>query len=67
MTRTSDEAAVVRFPPRRSAAVWIMRDGKAWIVIAGAHGWEHGSRQAADHDAQWLGRNLSLPIRAATS
>jgi hypothetical protein len=67
MTRTSDETAVVRFPMRRSPAVWVMREGEAWIVVAGAHGWAHGSRQAADHDAAWLGRNLGLPIRAATS
>jgi hypothetical protein len=60
----SNDAAVVRFPMRRSLAVWITRDGPAWLVLAGEHGWLHGSRQEADRDAQWLGRNLNLPVRA---
>jgi hypothetical protein len=62
-----NDGAISRFPPRRSAAVWVMREGQAWIVIAAEHGWLHGSQQAADDDAQWLGRNLGLPIRAVTS
>jgi hypothetical protein len=62
-----NDAAIVRFPGRRAAAIWIAREGQAWIVIAGSHGWAHGSRPEADRDAQWLGHNLGLPIRAITS
>jgi hypothetical protein len=62
-----NDAAIVRFPPRRSAAVWVMREGQGWLVVAAEHGWLYGSRQEADRDAAWLERNLGLPIRAATS
>jgi hypothetical protein len=58
------ECKVARFPMRRSLAVWITRDGSAWLVLAGEQGWLFGSRQEADRDAQWLGRNLGLPVRA---
>jgi hypothetical protein len=58
-----DDGTIVRFPGRRSCAVLIVRDGPTWVVLAGSHGWQHGSRREADHDAQWLGRNLGLPIR----
>jgi hypothetical protein len=64
---TNNTAVALRFPMRRSAAIWVMPEGQAWLVIAAEHGWLHGSRQAADDDAQWLGRNLGLPIRAVTS
>lgn len=61
-----DSNTVERFPMRRSRAVWITRDGGAWLVLAGEYGWLFGSRVEADRDAQWLARNLGLPIRAAT-
>jgi hypothetical protein len=60
------DAAVVRFPGRRSSAVWVVPEGKTWVVLAGDHGWQHGSRREADRDARWLGQNLNLPIRKAT-
>jgi hypothetical protein len=63
----SNDTAVVRFPPRRSAVVWVIPEGKGWLVVSGSHGWLHGSRRDADRDAQWLGRNLGLPIRAIMS
>jgi hypothetical protein len=57
-------AAVVRFPPRRSAAVWLLqaREG-GWLVLARGHGWIHGSRSDALATARWLARNLGFPIR----
>jgi hypothetical protein len=55
--------SIIRFPPRRSAAVWILNDEGAWLVLAGSNGWLHGDRSAAFEDAQWLARNLQLPIR----
>jgi hypothetical protein len=55
---------ITRFPARRSLAVWITRDGPAWLALAGEHGWLHGSREEAECDAQWLGQNLGLPVRA---
>jgi hypothetical protein len=59
-----DSITVERFPMRRSRAIWITREGHAWLVLAGEHGWLRGSRQEADRDAQWLGHNLGLPVRA---
>jgi hypothetical protein len=56
-------ADVISFPMRRSLAIWITRDGPAWIVLAGEHGWLHGSRDEAAADARWLARNLGLPLR----
>jgi hypothetical protein len=61
-----NDAAIVRFPPCRSAVVWITREGPAWLVLAGEHGWQHGSRDAADEDAAWMARNLGLPVRTVT-
>jgi hypothetical protein len=54
----------IRFPMRVSRAVWVLADGPAWLVLAGDHGWLHGSRSEADRDARWLSLNLGLPIRA---
>jgi hypothetical protein len=57
-------AAVVLFPARRLAAVWILplhADG--WLVLVGAHGWLHGDYDTAVEDARWLARNNGLPIR----
>jgi hypothetical protein len=48
---------------RRSLAVWITRDGPAWLVLAGEHGWLFGSRDEADAEAKWLSGNFGLPIR----
>jgi hypothetical protein len=60
-------SAVIRFPPRRSAAVWLLqpREG-GWLVLARGHGWLHGSRSDALANASWLARNLDLSIREAT-
>jgi hypothetical protein len=59
---------VVRFPPRRSAAVIICkeRDGDGWMVIAGAPGWLCGSLTQARAEARWLSDNLGLPVREAS-
>jgi hypothetical protein len=58
-------SVVVRFPPRRMAAVFICeeRSGDAWLVIAGSHAWLHGDRRSALADAYWLSSNLGLPVR----
>jgi hypothetical protein len=55
---------IIRFPPRRCAAVWLLRahDG-GWLVLARGHGWLHGSRSAALETARWLATNLGFPIR----
>jgi hypothetical protein len=54
---------LVRFPPRRSAAIRIIREDDGWLVLTGAHGWLHGDAKSARSDAQWLAQNLSLPVR----
>jgi hypothetical protein len=57
---------VVRFPPRRSAAVWLLQAYEGgWLVLAREHGWLHGSRSDALEDARWLAGNLGLPVRDA--
>jgi hypothetical protein len=55
---------IEHFPMRRVACVWLLRETSgAWLVLAREHGWLHGSYFAALADAQWLARNLGLPIR----
>lgn len=64
---SSMTAAVVRFPPRRLAAVWILPLAESgWLVLHGAHGWIHGDYGDACADAQWLARNCGLPVREAS-
>jgi hypothetical protein len=62
-------AAVIRFPPRRLAAILIVRerDGDGWLALAGSHGWLFGSLSEARREANWLARNLSLSIRELAS
>jgi hypothetical protein len=50
-------------PRRRPVAVRITREGKAWLVVVGAHGWLHGDERSALADARWLSDNHGLPIR----
>jgi hypothetical protein len=60
-------AAIIRFPPRRLAAVFVCRerDGDGWLALAGAHGWLFGSVAEARLAARWLSRNFGLPVREA--
>jgi hypothetical protein len=60
-------STVVRIPPRRMAAIWILPLAvSGWLVLHGAHGWLHGERRAALEDARWLAWNLGLPVREAS-
>ena len=54
---------VIRLPARRPAAVWLLREGSAWLVLAGAHGWLVGDHCSALSEAKWLSKNFGLPIR----
>lgn len=56
-------AEVIRFPPRRSPSIWVMRDAESWLVVARDHGWRHGSRADAAADAAFLSGNLQMPVR----
>ena len=57
-------ADIIRFPARRSAAIFVHEAAEGgWLVLARGHGWLHGDAHAAFADAQWLSRNLGLPIR----
>ena len=56
-------ARIIRFPPRRSSAIWILREGPVWLVLARGHGWLHGDRASAFREAHWLSQNLGVPIR----
>jgi hypothetical protein len=56
--------SVLRFPPRRSRAVWVFPGtDDPWWVIAGSYGWIHGDVASAWADAEWLSANLGFPIR----
>ena len=56
--------AIIRFPPRRLAAVWILPLAESgWLVLLGANGWLHGNYGDAIADARWLSRNTGLPVR----
>jgi hypothetical protein len=55
--------AVVRFPGRHAACVWVIREDAAWLVLARGHGWLHGDYLDALDDARWLARNLGFTIR----
>jgi hypothetical protein len=57
-------SAVARFPPRRSAAVWLLSLGQwGWLVLVGEHAWLHGDYDAAVEDAAWISANTGFPIR----
>jgi hypothetical protein len=59
--------AVIRFPPRQIAAVWLLQATEGgWLVLARDHGWLHGDRRSTLVDAQWLAWNLGLPVREAS-
>jgi hypothetical protein len=60
-------ARVIRFPARNAAAIFVREAPEGgWLVLARDHGWQHGDRAAAIRDAQWLAKNLSLPIRESS-
>jgi hypothetical protein len=63
------QTAVIRFPPRRVAAIIICKEpnGDGWLTIAGAHGWLFASRAEARAEAQWLSNNLGLTIREVSA
>ena len=55
---------IIRFPPSRFAAVFVLDTADGWLVLAPrGHGWLHGDRRSALADAHWLRWNLALPIR----
>jgi hypothetical protein len=58
---------IVRFPARHMRCIWVLRENAALIVVAGDHGWLFGDFRAAHADAQWLSKNLGLPIRSAAA
>ena len=60
--------ATIRFPPRHSACVWLLRAREGgWLVLARGNGWLFGTRSDALTDARWLATNLGFPIREAAT
>lgn len=55
--------SIERFPGRRAMCVWLLCVADGWLVSARDHSWLHGSYAAALADAEWMARNLGLPIR----
>jgi hypothetical protein len=57
---------LLRFTLRaRLAAILVVpvaRDS-GWLALWGSHGWLFGSHADAIAEAQWLARNLGLPVR----
>ena len=58
-------AQILRFPPRRSVCVWVRREGKAWLVLAGSYGWLHSDFPAAILDAKDIAAGFGLAVRVA--
>jgi hypothetical protein len=58
-------AQVLRFPSCAPFEVVLQREDQAWLVTVrnGRHGWLHGSRADALHDARWLARNYGTRIK----
>jgi hypothetical protein len=55
---------VVRFPPRRTEAVFLFPDelGGTYVVVLG-NAWLFGSRREAEREAHALARDHRLPVR----
>jgi hypothetical protein len=60
--RAAHVSTVLAFPARRSVVIRIIRDDEAWLVLARDHGWVYGSQDGARRDAEWLSRNMGLPV-----
>lgn len=58
---------IVRFDAPHATAVWLAREGAAWLVLARDHGWLHGDYYSALTDARWLAENLGFVVRRAAS
>jgi hypothetical protein len=54
---------VIRYPLRRSFAIWLLREAGAWLVVSGDHGWLFGSRREAISEARRLAQIFNDPIR----
>lgn len=59
-------SAIIRFPVRNAACIWLTREEDAWLVLARDHGWLHGDYASALADALWLSKNLGLAVRRAS-
>jgi hypothetical protein len=59
--------AIKRFPPRRTAAIFMVpeRAGDGWLALVGSSGWLFGSLAEAQSEACWLALNFGLPVREA--
>jgi hypothetical protein len=56
-------ARIIPFRPRAPFDVVLQREGPAWLVTVRGHGWLHGSRTDALHDARWLSKKFGVPIK----
>jgi hypothetical protein len=60
-------AEIIRFPPRRRTVGFIVPDDDdgAWLVLAGSHGWLHGSLGEAIADARAIAAGFGVAVRVA--
>ena len=52
---SANKAQLLRFPMR---CIWLVREGDAWLVLAGSYGSLHGDHNSAFADAKWLSANF---------
>jgi hypothetical protein len=57
-------SALIPFPPRRRAAVFVVRERgeKGWLVLCREFGWAFGDRRQAEAEARRLGRQHGLRV-----
>jgi hypothetical protein len=54
---------VVRFPPSRFAAVFLLESADGWLVLTLRGHWVHTTLRAARGDARQLAAYLGVPLR----
>jgi len=61
------DAEIIRLPSRRRTAVFVVVDDDGFLVLAGSHGWLHGSLGEAIDDARDIAAGFGVPVRVAAA
>jgi hypothetical protein len=62
---TTFATSILRFPPRRLAAVFLLETEDGWLVLAREHGWLHGDHAAALRDASEVAAGYGVRVRSS--